>query len=930
MEDGEVDDSEMTDAASKKPVVVTGAAIEEATKQTEATEPPSITSTTTKAETTMPHLIKPEGAPTPVITVNAPNAIPKVPSVSGPESNEAASERPRLSRQNSTAAARGAHTLPNRPEVRADGRVPSRVPSRPQDSLTGRGRGASKAHDDGRLERPSGLDREARRERDATPSRSDTRALSRHNADETIHELPRQPDARPQQRNDQLPRSYTQDYHGESRESGSGQHLNERRSDISQPQAQIQADARRHTRELQAPGDPNDPNSTPINPKRRGFAEPPPEPAAVQQSTRAVEQQLSRSDDRRLPLSRSHSKERQTPTHHDGRSDGPRDNRSRVYDRPLLDAMQHSNGERAADYAPNGPRDNRNTRLGYQPSAPPNDSNQALPGSRQSLDRQQNRMSHDLSRHSRHQDINYGRLNADDEPVTAPPQVMTAIRGERDFVMPTPPADSRQGLGRNMGQASHRDAAPERVPGPQDNRMHEGYSRRDISNSTHQASSTTPAVPMDMDTSGVHPSRLQQLDPDDRMPPLRLQTGPSARQPRQNDSNISPSSIPPSGPRSNQQRYAQDVSPVNNNASSPISRNPPTGPASNTDRRRESRRFQGLADALQQSGPPSPGLAATPNFDTSISQGTSIRGIAMAQAGRVAQFQSSSQNPPPQPLVSSTHRHGVQPSNYDDVDPLRRNSAFIHPHHAQPQVQGQNEVPFGGREETNAEESRDRPRGEHDNSRQRSSRESSRDHRRDRDPLAVKDAPQRSDSHHENREPRERGHRHDDRRTRDPTENGHRERDSGRGPRDEYAAGGGGGRRNEPYASQNLPSSQRQQQVQAPPPQQQQQQVLPPRRDPLPPQELIGPAGAAAGYYNGDGGGDRRGGNGSGGGGGDRGGIGGDSRREHGNNRDARKRAYPGGGEGRDGFMGGSGGHGQDRGGHGMSGDNKRPRRNGP
>ncbi|KAK5134856.1 hypothetical protein LTR08_006088 [Meristemomyces frigidus] len=219
--------------------------------------------------------------------------------------------------------------------------------------------------------------------------------------------------------------------------------------------------------------------------------------------------------------------------------------------------------------------------------------------------------------------------------------------------------------------------------------------------------SNPSAAPATEDYSEMHPSRRPQFQP----PPI--QTNIQAVQPENGSRNAqSPTSAPPSGPRGTGGR-APVGAPT---GPAPISATTPTGPTSTVDRRNGNRQWQNINAHMTQAGSPVTGPRAQ---DVSF-RGASTRpnGFQMASAATVPAPQAiASPMEPPQPRRQDVPARPEVPSTRPDAHVDVRQGAFQKPNEAEAQD--------GGRARH-----RDEERGE----RHRSSRNVSRDRRRDDEP----------------------------------------------------------------------------------------------------------------------------------------------------------------------------------------------------
>ncbi|KAK8203142.1 THO2 plays a role in transcriptional elongation [Zalaria obscura] len=344
------------------------------------------------------------------------------------------------------------------------------------------------------------------------------------------------------------------------------------------------------------------------------------------------------------------------------RIDGPRDER-----RIPLDPSPyppHDRRDEPSDRAPTGPRRSGASRDLFEGPAParppPADASHGRLGGRD----------------MRHQDPNYGRLNAATEAPSGPRSLNgPSAQGGRD-----PPPSQPRGRGRPSD-------APSAPPpsSPSSIRQPPSAPQSDRRNERPQPSSSAPSTPASEQAPPVgavlHPSRMAQLAPiQTNNPP----SGPKGRG--------GPPAGTPTGP-------------------SPVNKGPPSGPALASDRRGGGdRRFAGLNDTLQGGGIAGPG--------------TSIRGRANRQAGD--NMPASAAQPPSGPATPAPAQTQPHPTRANLIDdPEARGSSG-------PPSSGSYDGRSGGRNDARGERrsDRDRHRSSRDTSREGVPRDDGRDSRR--------------------------------------------------------------------------------------------------------------------------------------------------------------------------------------------------------
>ncbi|KAI9727174.1 MAG: hypothetical protein M1828_007375 [Chrysothrix sp. TS-e1954] len=366
---------------------------------------------------------------------------------------------------------------------------------------------------------------------------------------------------------------------------------------------------------------------------------------------------------------------------------------------PAIGAAGSNAYERNQDRpgAPDGPRNPRGPpRSGFAgPDGPRHpESMQPPPFSRSGFERGPGRLNQDMTRPAPHQDPSYGRLNAE----TASPA--------------SPPARPQDRRDASTSQSTRQDHQYGGSGPPTPTTRQPERSARYPPNGSNSSPATPLVDPPVQDTSGVHPSRLRQIESDKRPPPLH--TGAQVLQ--TSSAHASPTGAP-SGPRSAQSRDNAGAS----SASLGPSHGPPSGPSSrNLGGAR--RQFAGLQEQLHQGGQQSPSSSSPsqprPAADTRPNDlGTSIRGRAS--------------NVPPRPMPANPYsgsgsngasnaQPGPRPmSSRGPPNPIDIHSrAPLPPDPYPPQLAGRHEREFGpsfraevmdrGREQEREDHSRQR------------------------------------------------------------------------------------------------------------------------------------------------------------------------------------------------------------------------------
>ncbi|KAJ9643031.1 THO2 plays a role in transcriptional elongation [Coniosporium tulheliwenetii] len=320
-------------------------------------------------------------------------------------------------------------------------------------------------------------------------------------------------------------------------------------------------------------------------------------------------------DDRRGRGSRPHSPRRAddrlppgASPHHDDPRDYRRDDRPPMLGRQPINGPPEREWYDEPNIPPTGPRGDRPGRSVHTDNGPPGPGRELFQPSappRPPPDLNHGRLNQDFGPPP-HASLEprFGRLNAGPDVPSGPRGRGSAARGGRHFNTPSGPRQSEP-------------MAPTSVPqSPSDRQQPAGpapdHGPRRPSDQVLTSAPQTPATEnAPSDLSGIHPSRLQQIQPP---PPIQTDLSTSAPPPSAASApSGATSSFPPSGPRNSRQQQPNNTNP-NTPGVSPITRGPPTGPAS-AGPGREDKRFAGLHNMLQ--GGPAGG-----------DRGASIRGRA--------------------------------------------------------------------------------------------------------------------------------------------------------------------------------------------------------------------------------------------------------------------------------------------------------------
>lgn len=258
----------------------------------------------------------------------------------------------------------------------------------------------------------------------------------------------------------------------------------------------------------------------------------------------------------------------------------------------------------ALDHAPNGPRNARQRSSNYGSEVPRLRDNMGPPPMpRTAMDRTTERSFPEPPRPARHQDMTYGRLNAEPDPFQGASSHSFARNGRPS----QGPYQERQQSGTSaVLPPVSIDRANQYVSGQQDRHTRNNEQRGARPSSTPN----TPGAASPTASEGVHPTRLRQIEEPQRVPPIQTSQSPAVQYRPSPSVLSSPSaSAPPSGPR-NVQTQPTDYSSNGASLPSPGNRGPPTGPAiapnnPGIGRGDGRRQFSGLQEHLRQGGQPS-------------------------------------------------------------------------------------------------------------------------------------------------------------------------------------------------------------------------------------------------------------------------------------------------------------------------------------
>ncbi|KAL9093369.1 MAG: hypothetical protein Q9165_004110 [Trypethelium subeluteriae] len=563
----------------------------------------------------------------------------------------------------SSTPARTPHQLPNRPE-QPPRRGTDRSFERSRDQQGGRRDGRSSQREDyGRLDRPADLSRSdsneaarrepspGRRSRGRTPDRLSNASYERNDrlpekrdrqGDHGPRPLPRESRASENRQLGRVPSGYENGRERPSDHSRDFAPPPEKRQrmtpsssmgppgPVSQQSENRGLSHQERSAQIQQSQPPSRSSSNPPHDNSR--------PADDRMGMNPARAALLTADVRQDSRSRENLRER--PVRH-----GEKDRRSSYdvddyhHDRQGLEGqppgLPPNNRERREEAGPppSGPRGGRRSERDlFEGGMPPRPSNDQSVG----------RLAQDYPPSRPSQDPNYGRLNPQPDVPSGPRgrNVQVAGRGGRNFTAPQPPINTRLSTNeptipspasespsqtRNQASRSYRDRnAPQ-------------FERPPPTTPGSATQTPTNSQGASSDLSGVHPSRLGQVQPS----PIRTDAPPFPRQPQHSPAST-PGMPPPSGPRMQQANPAQTQY-----ANTEGSRNVPTGPSNtssnaNERQRNEARKFAGMQDVLSQAGSPAtatatanaPGTPAnsastpTPTAPTDRAGNVSIRGQA--------------------------------------------------------------------------------------------------------------------------------------------------------------------------------------------------------------------------------------------------------------------------------------------------------------
>ncbi|KZF22808.1 hypothetical protein L228DRAFT_268188 [Xylona heveae TC161] len=595
VEDGEIEDAKMKDASTAKAESKSGegdnAQDREAQKPGSSTTPVShmTENVTEKTEDVEPEASQPPAeseAPT-----SKSRQAHEQPGPSPAPSGPSLDPRPNLRRNASNSAiGRPQHALPVRPEG---------PPPRSHDRRTGEQFGERREGRDHRFAETGRADRQGdylHDRRQGPPAVGRERYMG---SDRDRRDLPRaeeregfvraQAEERPgRPHRDSRPRSREGDWHERmpsDRSFGQGLPPTSRASDF----------PARPARELTNMGPP--PPGPPQHHEQGGYlaAQPHPDRAALVNGPQYPERGAAGgADGGRRESGRYERDSRRERNSHPQSPLRPEDNRL------LGQQMREDGREYSSNYGPRydenrpptGPKGDRPPRGGMGDREVPPQSG-PLPGA---MDQTHGRLNQDYRPPARQQDPNYGRLNAGPE-IPSGPRGRGQGRGGRNTSnvrQQEPPFPT----GPQMPSPTISERQPPRGPsrgGPRTSSAQFEYPP-----SSGRASPPSTSHENAPDMSGVHPDRLQALRKSPDTPPYvksaALPPQPAMAAPPVHPG-PSPSGPAPSGPRN---QYAAPVSPGGPGSGG---RNPPTGPSSGGDRNRGDKRFAGIQNVLQQSGP---------------------------------------------------------------------------------------------------------------------------------------------------------------------------------------------------------------------------------------------------------------------------------------------------------------------------------------
>ncbi|KAL8966893.1 MAG: hypothetical protein Q9183_003164 [Haloplaca sp. 2 TL-2023] len=307
------------------------------------------------------------------------------------------------------------------------------------------------------------------------------------------------------------------------------------------------------------------------------------------------------------------------PLRNDHRQDLRQDDRSHGGDRRNVSGSSHPHPSRYDDgYAPAGPRTDRQGNFGPSGLGDRREWVKPPASVKAPIDPNHGRLNQDSS-YSGSQSEQYGRLNPTSDAPSGPrmangnpppnrnmrnvsaPQPQVNSRPVQSSVQAIPPQSPTQDRSASKGPSSYRD------PSRQDSSRHASWNRSDVGKDDVAAPSSAGEA---QDTAGIHPDRLKALhgigSPQTSPNPNSIQLQGSMGRPPPPARPQPPAVTVPKGP-SNQQTPPSPAGP-----SPTANRGPPAGPS------RSDRRFTAIQGVLQQNN--------APNGLDRAGQGASIRG----------------------------------------------------------------------------------------------------------------------------------------------------------------------------------------------------------------------------------------------------------------------------------------------------------------
>ncbi|KAL8935005.1 MAG: hypothetical protein Q9211_004929, partial [Gyalolechia sp. 1 TL-2023] len=749
-EDGEIEDSKMTDANASPSKTVTESTdqgstnivkepLQVAAPVNEDSKKPPVQSSPSQVRSEAPALQQPPRQDRPA-----------------PETDGAASDlangqvsippRPEIGRTPSTNG-RLQHSLPDRPEPPTTRPGHFRTPEQAKDRLL-RDAGREQriligSDDDYRNRLLPDRDSAGQHPRAHEPSHGRAPAQDRDRADQSLshkrprldyderHDIPSRLESRP--RGDLPPPSSREKQHAEHDHSNDPQHSTVPLKDSTMPPPRSNI-PQHPDRAALIHGNRNAerPLSNSQYPERR--SEPP------------RHDEYSTSGRNSRAASPAHPNERR-PLRAEPRRDLRPDERPSASDRRTFSENLHSHQPRYDDgHPPAGPRTDRPSNFGHSGAGDRfHDSMKPSPSMRTAVDPNHGRLNQDSSYNGGRSD-QYGRLNAAPEVPSGPRMANgnpPPARKLRNASAPQPQIDNRPPPPALQNAPLPSPTTDRQAPtGPSFNR---GPPRPNAPQDRQDAGNTSgPPTPgaESQDTAGIHPDRLKALQglggsqhtnsiqsqsstpptrqqgPPPQLPPVTVPRGPSSQQ--------TPPS--PAGP-------------------SPTNRGPPTGPG------RSDKRFAGIQGVLQQ--------ANTPNGSDRGGQGTSIRGRG-GRPSAVNTHAASNSGPPtpatqrPDPFQQRQDLFAGRtsgPSTPQQYPSNEDTSYHRHPRRSAPRDGGRENVRDDGRESMR-DDGRDRNTGRDDNIDRRSARHrSTRSQERDHGPLPPPSLSSQRDPYDYDRQP---------------------------------------------------------------------------------------------------------------------------------------------------------------------------------